>query len=43
LKRTPEKHTDIGEDTPYYVYDAVVNGNLISILSGRLYSSMKWL
>lgn len=41
LKRTPEKHTDIGEDTPYYVYDAVINGNSISILSESLYSPMK--
>jgi len=41
LKRTPEKHMDIVEDIPYYVYDAVVNGNSISILSGNLYSPMK--
>ncbi len=41
MKRTPEKYTDIGEDIPYYVYDAVVNGNSISIFSGRLYSPMK--
>lgn len=41
LKRTPEKHTDTMEDISYYVYDAVINGNSISILFENLYSPMK--
>ncbi len=41
MKRTPERYTDIVEDIPYYVYDAVINTNSISILSGNLYSPMK--